>query len=575
MVNRDPRAIEAGLPLLVAGYCDQPYVVRYDDGEWLAVVTTADEHEGDPSQRIVSLSSRDQGGTWRETSEIEPAEGPEASWAMPLLAGERLFVFYTYNSGDLREVPTTVGMSRRVDTLGDMVFRFSDDRGTTWSERSIIPIRRFEVDRQNDFGGEPSYWWGVGKPEVIDGAVYIGASKVGHFEDEAIGFQAATEGFLLRSDDLLSRSDPETATWVTLPEGDRGIRAPEGTIAEEHKVVGLPGGGLVVVFRTEVGYLAQAYSNDRGATWSDSTYVRFVSGAPVKHPRAAGFVWDCGQGRYLLWFHNNSNTWFGPYRNPAWLAAGRLVDGELRWSEPEIGLFADDPLESMSYPDLVIDGDRWFLTETQKRLARVHEVPAKIVQALFGEVSADSALDSVVAQRGQDGTWRGSVDLAPLRAPRGNWRFDDTAAGFTVELALRAEVFTTPGIVCSTRQPDGAGWSVTVESGRRLRLTASDGRLETSWTSDPVSDGDHHFCFIVDGGARLILSVVDGVLQDGGVTRKYGWGRLDRELRSAAGQPSPVEDSSAHGMAGPWRIHSRALLVNEAAAIARQWQESH
>ena len=63
-------------------------------------------------------------------------------------------------------------------------------------------------------------------------------------------------------------------------------------------------------------------------------------------------------------------------RNPVWLVGG--VEGDspkgkvIRWSQPEIGLYDDDPYIRMSYPDLVEDRGKYFLTETQKDVARVH-----------------------------------------------------------------------------------------------------------------------------------------------------------------------------------------------------------
>ncbi|MDE2339806.1 MAG: hypothetical protein KGL21_01890, partial [Alphaproteobacteria bacterium] len=54
----------------------------------------------------------------------------------------------------------------------------------------------------------------------------------------------------------------------------------------------------------------------------------------------------------------------------------------IRWSQPEIVLYDDDPFIRMSYPDLVEDGGRYFLTETQKDVARVHEVDPALLAAL-------------------------------------------------------------------------------------------------------------------------------------------------------------------------------------------------
>ena len=60
-------------------------------------------------------------------------------------------------------------------------------------------------------------------------------------------------------------------------------------------------------------------------------------------------------------------------RNPAWLMAGREVDtpdgNRVEWSQPEIAFYDDDPYIRMSYPDLVEEDGRFYLTEAEERLA--------------------------------------------------------------------------------------------------------------------------------------------------------------------------------------------------------------
>jgi len=180
----DERNVSAGWVIPSEGYCDQPYVVVNEDGTWTCVMTTGEGGEGTRGQHIVSLSSADRGKTWTEPVSIEPADGPEASWALPLkVPWGRIYVFYTYNAENMREVVADTEYARkRVDTLGEFMFRFSDDNGRTWSaERFRIPVRLMDIDRGNPYGGRVLFFWGVGKPIVHDGAVYLGFSKVGRF----------------------------------------------------------------------------------------------------------------------------------------------------------------------------------------------------------------------------------------------------------------------------------------------------------------------------------------------------------------------------------------------------------
>ncbi|MFF0341605.1 exo-alpha-sialidase [Kribbella sp. NPDC004875] len=563
--HSDPRLLAEGSVIQADGYCDQPYVVIAADDAWVCVVTSSDAHEGDPSQRIVSRRSTDHGATWSEPVDVEPREGPEASWAVPLVVPSgRIYVFYTYNTQNLREVITDVGSSPRVDTLGDMAFRYSDDHGRSWStQRYFVPLRTFDIDRANPYGGDVLFWWSVGKPEIVGDAVYISASKVGGFREERLGFQRTSEGFVVRSENILTESDPSAVTWTTLPDGDVGLRAPQGEVSEEHKLVGLTDGSLYCTYRTEAGYVGAAYSHDRGQTWTAPDFARYANGAPIKNPRAATFVWDCGDARYLLWHHNNSNTWFGTYRNPVWLSGGVERDGIIEWSQPEIALYADDPQTSMSYPDLVRDGERFWVTETQKSIARVHALDPAMLAGLWQQHSrAEVSTDALLYDSATSGS--APVELPRLQLRRGNWRIEDARAGFTIDLWIAAG--STDRVLAEQRDSAGRGWTLRQVDHDRVHLTLNDGRRENGWTSDPgtiVAGRRTHFVAIVDGGPKIVMFVADGRLQDGGTSRPYGWGRFDPDLRDVT-TTEPVRLDP--DMVEQLRMYGRPLRVSEAVA---------
>ncbi len=294
MMN-DPRDITTGLEIPSEGYCDQPYVVKTQDGAWLCVMTTGSGIEGEPGQHIISIRSMDHGRTWSAPVDIEPASGPEASWAMPLVTpAGRVYVFYTYNALNRREVmaddpPYKGGVCNRVDSLGEYAFKYSDDGGKSWSgDRHFIPVREMAIDRSNAYGGGVRFFWGVGKPIIHDGSVFFGFSKVGGFGK---GFFTSSESCFMRSDNLLTESDPAEIEWVTLPDGDQGLISPEGPIAEEANLTALSDGTLYCTYRTVAGHPCHAYSRDRGHTWTPPEYMRHYPGGPLVHnPRAANFV---------------------------------------------------------------------------------------------------------------------------------------------------------------------------------------------------------------------------------------------------------------------------------------------
>jgi hypothetical protein len=393
---KDPRNIVNGYEIPSEGYCDQPYVVQTDDGAWLCVMTTGRGDEGESGQHIVAIRSTDKGKTWSEPVDIEPKDGPEASWALPFVTPYgRIYVFYTYNAENRREVigddpPFPSGSCKRVDSLGEYAFKYSDDSGRTWTaERFFIPVREMAIDRSNAYRGRVKFFWGVGKPIIHDSVMIFGFSKVGGFGD---GFFTETECCFMRSGNILNERDPEKLEWQTLPEGDHGLTSPEGSIAEEVNLTVLSDGSLYCTYRTVAGHPCHAYSRDGGRTWTPPEFMTYTPGGTiVNNPRAANFVrrLDNGPyaGRFIYWFHNhNGKGYLG--RNPVWLSGGIEYDSSagrvIHWGAPEVVLYADDYQARISYPDFIQDDEgRLFITATQKTIARVHEIPEWLLRRLW------------------------------------------------------------------------------------------------------------------------------------------------------------------------------------------------
>jgi hypothetical protein len=401
----DPRYIANGWNIPSEGYADQPYIVQTDDGAWLCVMTTGTGKEGDTGQHVVSMRSTDQGRTWEKPVDLEPADGPEASYAVLLkVPFGRIYAFYNHNTDRVREVKREDGgIYQRVDSLGHYVFKFSDDHGRSWSaKRQDVPVREFECDRNNVYGGQLCFFWNVGRPLVLRDAVLLVLHKVGAMGP---GFFAQSEGAFLRSPNILTERDPGQLVFETLPEGDTGLRTPPGggRVAEEQSIAALSDGSIYCVYRTIDGWPVHAYSRDQGRSWTPPAYLTYEPGGRrVKHPRAANFVWNCSNGMFLYLFHNHGGRFIGELgaggrggrsayddRNPAWLMAGREVDSPqgrvIEWSQPEILLYDDDPFIRMSYPDLVEENGVFHITETQKNIGRVHRIPGSLASGLLGQ----------------------------------------------------------------------------------------------------------------------------------------------------------------------------------------------
>jgi len=416
--------------------------------------------------------------------------------------------------------------------------------------------------------------------------------KVGAMGD---GFFAQSEGAFFKSKNILTERDPSKITFETLPDGDIGLRTPTGggRVAEEQSIVKLSDGSLFCVYRTVDGWPTISYSRDGGHKWTAPAYMTYAPGGRrVKHPRAANFAWNCSNGKFLYWFHNHGGQIIAdlqagkepgrsPYddRNPAWLVAGREVNTPqgkcIEWSQPEILLYDDDPYIRMSYPDLVEDGGKFYVTETQKNVGRVHEIPKPILDGLFSQwdnrrVATEGLSLNLAAGKPMPKT--APMPKLPGLNFRDTKRADhggkDARAGFSLDFWLKTDSLKTSTTLLDSRDSTGRGIYVATTTSGAVRIILNDGRTEASWNSDKgvlKPDKLHHVVITVDGGPKIITFVVNGVLCDGGDERQFGWGRYSPNLRTPNGAVTLKIASAVQSL----RIYNRALRTSEAVGHFR------
>lgn len=506
----DSRNIRNGNIIPTENYCDQPYLVVADDGAWVVTVTTGVGDEGEAGEHVISMRSTDRGQTWSEPVDLEPADGPESAYSVLLKSPKgRIFCFYNHNTDNLRQVKGDFpgGYWNRVDSLGHYVFRYSDDCGQSWSsERIEIPMRLMQMDRENPYGGSIRFFWNVGRPLKSGNEVFLTIHRIGSFG--AKGGYTRSEGILLHSTNLFDCDNPAEATWETLPDGEIGLRSPEGPIAEEQCLTELSDGSLFCVYRTVAGSAAFAYSRDRGHTWTEPEFMRYPDGRRMKHGRAANFVWKLQDGRFLYWFHNQGGKDYDG-RNPAWISLGRETDAldgrRIEWSDPEILLYDDEWQTRISYPDfLELDG-KYYVSQTQKTVARINELDSKLMEGLLNPMLPKDGM------------------------PLGT-HFEKCETGFT--LSLTANI--NSGSLLRISNPQGFVLEAEVRE-NRVYVMMDDGECAVNAWSAPLKPGDNRIAVIVDAQAKIIRFVTNGVLWDGG-ERRRGWFRLPVRLADGEAQ---------------------------------------
>jgi len=446
----------------------------------------------------------------------------------------------------------------------------------------------------------------VGKPFVHGGAAYVCATKVGGFGS---GFFAQNEGVLFRSPNLLTERDPANHEWETLPAGEVGLRTPPdgGPIAGEFNATPMNDGSLYGTYRTIDGFACHAYSRDGGRTW-ERDWMRYrPGGRKVKNPRSANFVRRFSNGKYLYWFcfHGGEALAKSPGveagvgyagRNPIWLCGGVERDGRIHWSQPEIILYDDRIGNRISYPDFIEQDGRYFLTETQKTAARVHELDRALLEGMWrqGE-DREVVRDGLILEHGGDAGTVEMPQLSPLHNRAAGRKDERTGAarewegregipergGLTLDLWVWFDDLDPWQVLFDSRDQQGRGMLLQLTDRATLKLHLiggvydepgamwGNGLCESAWDCDRglIRSGRlHHVVFIVDGGPKVISVLVDGVLCDGGRERQFGWGRFHPCLKEVNGARQARVASTLRGRMKLLRIYDRYLRTSEAIA---------
>ena len=566
----DARNIKNGSKIPVEYYSDQPYVVKADDGAWVLVVTTGAGMEGDAGQHVISMRSTDCGKTWTDVTDVESASSPESSYAVLYKTSSgRIYCFYNFNADNTRSIladdpPFENGVTTRVDTQGHFVFKFSDDCGRSWSKNWYdIPLENYQVDLENPYGGKIKFFWNVGKPFSYNGGGFVPQYKVGKFGE---GFMYHSEGTLLFCQNIETETNPEKLTWETFPKGGRGIRTDRtvSNISEEHSFVVLSDNSIFCTFRTVTGHPYCAYSRDGGVSFSEPEPLTYDNGRQVKHPRAANFIWKCENGKYLYWYHNNGCRWYEE-RNPAWLCGAVEADSPqgkiLRFSQPEIILYDHDINIRISYPDLIEANGEYYITETQKRYACVHRIDKALIEGLWAQL--EGAKPTVVPfkplKNGAELPY-----LQPFTVKDFEAEIDCRSKLINCGLTLDFDITGENGVLISNAENE-KGLFIEQRDGQ-LIFSIGDGKFWCTKTTGEtaLSRGAHHVTVIIDGGPRIVMFLIDGVLYDGGNEQMFGFGWFNLHLGDINGANNIKISDSAKNV----KICYKAITVSEAIALA-------
>jgi hypothetical protein len=301
----------------------------------LLATWTAERLDAPCLMRIGVRRSTDGGDSWSPLVWADGrgvgGDGQAAAWQVPLESpGGRVYLLYTL-------CMPSVGFT------GGLYCRYSDDRGSSWSQRYALKFPPSAIDGP-DPEREPVRWIGCsGMHRTAAGKILIPFT---HWACNP-GVPAGTAPFkeryshieLMRVENLHDSPLPDRLEFSWLNR-DAPVTAPHESVAgasfaQEPYLVNLPDGRLFMTIRTNRGEVWYAVSSDQGRTWGDARPMRMRDGGPkLRHPSSPCPIFGLGDGRFLFLFHDNDgyvfgadNRWHVRNRRPTYACVGEARPG--------------------------------------------------------------------------------------------------------------------------------------------------------------------------------------------------------------------------------------------------------
>jgi hypothetical protein len=230
----------------------------------------------------------------------------------------------------------------------------------------------------------------------------------------------------------------------------------------------------------------------------------------------------------------------------------------IQWSQPEILLYSNNLKGGMSYPDLIEENGNYWVTETQKSIARVHAIDSRLLNKLWNQ-----GFDNTIVQLGLIWEKKNINHKQRFLLPKLPGLKEGS---FSIEVILNINELIPGQIILENTNSLGNGLIMRVTPKRTIELLLKDGEVTSSWDTDPgtIGLGKQHIVFVVDGLANLMTTIVNGKLCDGGRYRYVGWNWFDDKINNinGTGYFNFLPDFS--GKIIKIRIYNRYLLTSEA-----------
>jgi sialidase-1 len=325
------------LPKETYGYRGMPgSIVELKDGTLLMSYSRMTP-QGQADGSIVGRRSPDKGKTWGDEFTLIPRPMPESGpdrYCHPSflrLANDQLLLSYIYSSADK-------------PPFGDNYYRRSTDDGKTWGDQLIVtPHPGYNI---------------VHNDKLIQLSTGRVLAPIEYELNTTGGDHAGYVSYTVYSDDN-GYSWHESKNMVNMLPVE----------AQEPHLVELKDGRLMMLMRTYSGYVARAYSSDKGESWSEG---RPIPELKLPKPSSALNIKRIPKTGDLLLLRCSSGPDAPPMVRTPFVSVLSKNDGDA-W-ENEKALMAD-PEDDYGYPSLLFTDDIAVISYHQRDGLHVMRVP--------------------------------------------------------------------------------------------------------------------------------------------------------------------------------------------------------
>ena len=159
-----------------------------------------------------------------------------------------------------------------------------------------------------------------------------------------------------------------------------------------------------------------------------------------------------------------------------------------------------------------------------------------------------------------------------VRSPVPPYGTRRTSEGFCMDFGLHA---SAAGPATVAEFEDGGLWFRLIWSRKRtLEISLCDGESRVDWESDSVPKENERVRFTVniDGGSNVVSFARDGIFDDGGDERDFGWGRISPHFRGVFTEEI-VGDLSDHSLSDETRKTegNKRILFPSTGSCSLEW----